>query len=183
MSTHRWRLAMATSIGTSHLDNGTPCQDAVAYRLFRAHREPILACAVCDGAGSAPKSDSGAQLASATILRLVEHYCTTMGRLKDVTREIAAQWVGDTAEAVKVLAAKNGDPVRDYACTLLLAVIGRSSALFVQIGDGAIVVGDESAQEWSWVFWPAHGDYINQTVFIVSLMLLNVWNLSRRLVG
>jgi hypothetical protein len=62
-------------------------------------------------------------------------------------------------------------PLRDFACTLLFAAVDEEHAAFAQIGDGAIVVaraGDgeaPSAPSYDWVFWPAHGEFVNQTCF------------------
>ncbi|MGE5150850.1 MAG: protein phosphatase 2C domain-containing protein, partial [Rhodospirillaceae bacterium] len=53
-----------------------------------------------------------------------------------------------------------------YACTLLAAVVGDQSAVFVQIGDGAMVIS--SGTGWRHVFWPQHGEFANTTNFVTS---------------
>jgi len=53
---------------------------------------------------------------------------------------------------------------RDLACTLLVAVVGPSSAIFAQLGDGAIVVGN--GVERRCVFWPEPAEYANVTDFL-----------------
>lgn len=57
--------------------------------------------------------------------------------------------------------------MRDYACTLLVAILTEKHATFFQIGDGAIVCRDQEP-EWSWVFWPQHGPYVNTTYFVTE---------------
>lgn len=58
--------------------------------------------------------------------------------------------------------------VREYACTLLGAVVSPTAAAFLQVGDGAIVVSHGEEDGWSYVFWPQHGEFANTTNFIVS---------------
>ena len=76
-------------------------------------------------------------------------------------------WLANTADRLTARADEDGEPAKDYSCTLLAAIIGSETAVFAQIGDGAIVVKDE-AGGWRWVFWPQRGEYANQTVFILS---------------
>ncbi len=57
--------------------------------------------------------------------------------------------------------------MRDYACTLLFALVGVEAAVFRQIGDGVIVVNDQSSH-WSWVFWPERGEFANTTFFVTD---------------
>jgi hypothetical protein len=52
------------------------------------------------------------------------------------------------------------------ACTALLAVLGPTSAAFAQLGDGAIVIGQE--QEHRVVFWPDPAEYANATDFLTD---------------
>jgi hypothetical protein len=42
----------------------------------------------------------------------------------------------------------------------------------LQIGDGVIVVSDIS-NEWSWVFWPQRGEYVNTTNFLTDADVLH----------
>ena len=58
-------------------------------------------------------------------------------------------------------------PVSEFACTLLVSVLGRDRALFGQIGDGAIVIG--SNERLRPVFWPQSGEYANTTNFLTGL--------------
>ena len=51
--------------------------------------------------------------------------------------------------------------------SLLVAVIGKEAAAFLQIGDGAMVATDETG-EWSWIHWPQRGDYANSTFFVTE---------------
>jgi hypothetical protein len=55
------------------------------------------------------------------------------------------------------------------ACTLVAAVVGPRDAIYVQLGDGAIVTrGDEPGAPWLPVFWPQRGEYANETYFLTA---------------
>ena len=63
---------------------------------------------------------------------------------------------------------------RDFACTVLGAVIAPQEAIFFQVGDGAIVVSGAEVGDYSWVFWPQHGEFANQTNFVIQENLSEV---------
>jgi hypothetical protein len=163
-----WRFASACEIGTSHIGSGTPCQDKAAHGIIRTKEGPVLIAVVCDGAGSALHSDIGSWLASTTFVELVEVHFENGGRLIDIDRDKVIGWLLVTAERLITRAQEDGNAAKDYSCTLLAAIVGNEAAAFAQIGDGAIVVSDCAADDWSWVFWPQHGEYANQTVFVLS---------------
>jgi hypothetical protein len=168
MARPMWRVASACEIGTSHLGSGTPCQDKAEHSIIRTSQGPVLVAAVCDGAGSAAHSEIGAWLASTTFVELVEVYFENGKQLVDINRDIVVGWVRQTAERLSARAHEDGNAVRDYSCTLITAIVGSDAAVFAQIGDGAIVVSHGEADGWNWVFWPQHGEYANQTVFVLS---------------
>jgi serine/threonine protein phosphatase PrpC len=60
MQASKWRFLGVSVQGTSHLEKNTPCQDAHTC-LQTPNGELLLA--VADGAGSAERSQEGAQLA------------------------------------------------------------------------------------------------------------------------
>ena len=163
-----WRVVFACGIGASHAKSGAPCQDYAAHTVISAGQDQILVAVVCDGAGSAAHSEIGSWLASTTFIELVEVYFENGGRLVDLNRSTVADWITQTADKLIQRARQDGNIPKDYSCTLLAALVGQEIAAFVQIGDGAIVVGQGEEDGWSWVFWPQHGEYANQTVFVLS---------------
>jgi hypothetical protein len=169
-----WRVALASTIGTSHIGSGTPCQDSALHRELKTDNGPVMVVVVSDGAGSAAYSDVGSRLATETLLELIAHYFENDGRLEAIDRQQAIAWVGQTAEALVACAKENGHSIRDYACTLLGAIVGEKSAAFLQIGDGAIVVKPHSEEGWSYIFWPQHGEFANTTNFIISPNALDI---------
>jgi Protein phosphatase 2C len=168
MTRPSWRAASACETGTSHISSGSPCQDYVAHRIIRAKGGQVFVSVVSDGAGSAKHSQIGSWLASSSFIELVELYFENGGRVVDIDRDRVASWIVGTAERLIDRARDDGNDPKEYSCTLIAAIIGPSAAVFAQIGDGAVVVSHGEADGWSWVFWPQHGQYANQTTFVLS---------------
>lgn len=168
MARPSWRVATACDVGTSHSGSGTPCQDSAAHGIIRTKEGTVLVAVVCDGAGSAAHSEIGSWLASTTFVELVEVHFESGGRLVDIGRDEVVGWIANTAERLTARAHEDGNSPKDYSCTLITAIVGNDAAAFAQIGDGAIVVSHGEEDGWSWVFWPQHGEYANQTVFVLS---------------
>lgn len=170
MSGQPWRYALASVVGTAHAGSGQPCQDASACRtLATAAGAPILIAVAADGAGSAPRAGEGAALACARSVEALAGYLAGGGALAGITPEVIRAWLGDFQAAIGQRAADAGRQPRDFACTLLGAIVGGEGAVFWQIGDGAIVVdaaGD--GEDYAWVFWPQHGEFANTTTFATA---------------
>lgn len=163
-----WRLASAVSRGTSHEASNSPCQDHASCRVLQTAEGAVLVAVVCDGAGSAAHAEVGAWLAVETMIELVELHFEEGGRLADVDLACGRAWLARVADTLTRDAAAQRRAIRDYACTLLVAVVGEESAAFLQIGDGAIVISRGEDDDWSYVFWPQHGEFANTTNFVVS---------------
>src|SRR5262245_16202685 len=152
MSNREWRFANATVIGSSHVKTGTPCQDHYLCRVFRnGADEPIIAIAVSDGAGSATRGEEGATITCASLIEQAELFLARNRSLASTTREDAHEWLDGVRKAIADHASDAGHDLRDYACTMLFALVGADMAIFLQIGDGVIVINDQD-QHWSWVF-------------------------------
>lgn len=158
-----WRYVYASVPGVAHLADGIDCQDACAVQLVTAPEiGPVLVLVAADGAGSAARSRAGAELACRTLLAECATRLTDGGSM-DWTRTEAEALLQSVRTALAQQAADAGVPVREFACTLLGAVVTADRALFLQIGDGAIVVGAENG--YRPVFWPQAGEYANETRF------------------
>jgi hypothetical protein len=168
MNAARWRIASACALGTSHAANGTPCQDNASQILIEAEDGTVLVAVVCDGAGTAAFAEQGSKLAAEGFVRAVERYIKEGGRVVGITREIASTWIAEASNSIHQEAMRDGHNVREYACTLLAAIIGEREAAFLQVGDGAIVVSEGANDGWAWVFWPQHGEFANTTNFITT---------------
>ncbi len=167
MSGSRWRSAHASVIGTSHTKTGSPCQDACGCRVVRTEDgSEVLLAAVADGAGSASMSQEGAALA---VSRFLDEYAAIATRASDLSscdRDGMLQWLANLNAEIDGIAQASGLTARDYACTFLGAIVGPQSAIYVQIGDGAIIASGSKPGDYDWVFWPQHGEFANQTNFV-----------------
>ena len=159
-------------MGTAHLRLGLPCQDAcTCEELATAGGEPWLVAVVADGAGSASRAEVGSRLACDVVKAELGALAAAGGSLAELTRPWAETLLSRLQEAVTVQADADGGRARDYACTLLAAVVGGDRAVFFQVGDGAIVISapdggeDRAGDEYRWVFWPDTGEYENVTFF------------------
>jgi hypothetical protein len=163
-----WRIASASVIGTSHTKTGSPCQDNQSYRVFwNANDEPTLAVVVSDGAGSASRAEIGSATACAALIEQIEVFLAEGRRISDVTEVDGRGWLDAIREAISEHASSDNLAMRDFACTLLVGVLGIDTAIFMQVGDGAIIVPGE-ADGWRWVFWPERGEFANTTYFVTD---------------
>jgi hypothetical protein len=129
--------------------------------------EPIVAVAVSDGAGSASRGEDGAAITCASLIEQVELFLARNRSLASMTEQDAHEWLDALRKAIADHASDARHEMRDYACTMLFALIGVETTVFLQIGDGVIVVNDQD-QHWSWVFWPERGEFANTTFFVTD---------------
>lgn len=173
-----WRIAAASVTGTSHLAIGAACQDSHAVIIIPTAHGDILVVAVADGAGTARAGEIGATLAVRAICEQATEWLQSGRTCEDIDQDCVRNWLDGAREQIADRASEAESDMRDYACTLLAAVIGKNHAAFMQIGDGAIVCRDQEP-EWSWVFWPQHGPYVNTTHFATDDAAHNVMEFAR----
>lgn len=160
---------MATAVGVSHIRSDLPCQDVAEYKaLTDARGGEVLAFVVSDGAGSASRAEAGAAIAAATLLKKIEIFLAEGGDLSQVAVPLAESWIENVQAEIGAAATAEELTPRDFACTLLAAVVGNDASVFLQIGDGAIVIADDEEDDWGWVFWPQHGEFANTTNFVTE---------------
>jgi hypothetical protein len=161
-----WRYVYASVPGVAHRASGVECQDVGAAQLApMTGADPALALVAADGAGSAAKASIGAQLACRTFLAECAAWLST-ATAEEWTRAAAERLLHSIQTALIQRAAQENQPVREFACTLLGAVVAADRALFLQIGDGAIVIG--IGDDYHPVFWPQTGEYVNETWFVTD---------------
>lgn len=162
-----WKYAFGSATGTSHLGANIPCQDfGLCDVLTTPAQETILVAVTADGAGSAKRSQVGAQLACNLFQAEMAVLFLEGGHLAQITRSFIVEWLTRFQSEVAVRAADEGLLVRDFACTLLAVVLTEDAGVFVQVGDGAIVIScQDDADEFAWIFWPDKGEYANMTTF------------------
>jgi Protein phosphatase 2C len=169
-----WRIAAASAIGTSHLKTGKPCQDSHGVELLDTPGGTILICVIADGAGSAAHAETGSRMAVDKSLQLIREFLNNGGSVPRIDRDLAVAWIFEIQAAIASVAAEAGATPREFACTLLIAVIAPEAAAFVQVGDGAMVAGNEVDDRWTYVFWPQHGEFANSTNFVTASNAVDV---------
>jgi hypothetical protein len=161
----QWRFAFASEIGTSHINVGLPCQDASACETVRdSSGGDVLVVVVSDGAGSAPRAEEGSRFACDHFVRVTADWLRS-NTATALTADEMARWLQEFQTRIEDIARASSTQSRDFACTLLLAVLGPHSSAYMQIGDGAIVVRSPLAESYDVVFWPQKGEYENTTNF------------------
>ena len=155
-----WRVVSACEAGTSHLRNGTPCQDAFA--VAQAGESLLLFAA--DGAGSAARADEGSRLAVDAALEAAR------SELESGKPEDPDGWhllLERIVHAVrKHLEAEAPERLRDLSTTLLGIIWSPEYLAALQVGDGWIVI--ECRGTMSSLLLPVKGEFFNETIFVTS---------------
>ena len=162
-----WRIASAVIIGSSHERGGVECQDFGGYRILADVADSPIVLFVSDGAGSATRSREGAEFVCNRFAQYVTEFFASGGVASDITRATCETWLVETREALREVAIAGNANIRDFACTFLGAILGKSGSRFIQIGDGAIVFSDE-LDKYAWAAWPEQTEYANVTYFVTQ---------------
>ncbi|MBM7114918.1 PP2C family serine/threonine-protein phosphatase [Archangium primigenium] len=140
--------------GARHQREGRPCQDAIAW----ARRADTWVLAVADGHGSSPRGGEGAQLAVEVAVewlldfhaRLTPEQRTRPATVREWAREpFARKLVGEWSRRVRESVGESppeGDVLRAHGTTLLAVLVAPEFVLFAQLGDGDILVVQDSGQ-------------------------------------
>lgn len=169
-----WRVVAASVRGKGHEKAGQLCQDAHHWEKLP---EGVLVGAVADGAGSAVLGKVGAIVAAQTA---VETICLKEATLRSLTNKSQTS-AADEAEwrsllinalvaakcAVEAEAEACKTKPRDLATTLILVIATPKLIAAAQVGDGVAVASDPQGNLIP-LTTPQHGEYINETTFLVS---------------
>lgn len=164
-----WKYGFASVAGTSHQKAGLPCQDASRAELvLDSTGQEILIAAVSDGAGSAAQAQLGSVMAAEFFVAKVKTHFDSGGSLEQLADGFLENWIAAFQQTAKSWAG-DGGMVQEFACTLLAAVIGNEQALYVHLGDGAIVEARHGeSDQFRCVSWPQQGEYANTTHFLTD---------------
>ncbi len=165
-----WKYGYASVTGASHVKSGLPCQDAsvVATAINQAGEEILIAIA-SDGAGSAAFAQIGSRMACDLFLSDVKKVWESEGNWNQLRQEYFTRWPKKFQAILQAENQPNGQKLNSFACTFLLAIVGRSQAIFAQIGDGAMVKASaENPNQYNCVCWPQQGEYANTTNFLTD---------------
>lgn len=162
----KWQVVAASVRGTSHEKVRQLCQDAHHWEMLP---EGVLVAAVADGAGSATLGKVGAIVAAQTAVETI--------RLREATLPLPdddkgwqlllhdALVAAKTAVEAEAVVCKM--TARDLATTLIIVVATPELVAAAQVGDGVAVAGDGEGNLIALTV-PQHGEYINETTFLVS---------------
>jgi hypothetical protein len=160
--------------------SGLPCQDSHFHlTLNDAAGHPVTILVVSDGAGSASEAAIGSTLTCETFAKLVADYIAAGGLVENISRDLATRWLTGVVYRLSLKSWNEDKDTGDYACTLLAVICGEQATVFLQIGDGAIVISDGWTTGWRHVFWPQHGEFANTTNFITSEDALEVMEFQK----
>lgn len=149
------------------MSGGIPCQDHAQVATMPALGAPHTLIAVAsDGAGSASRSDEGARAACTAFLEFSRLALGWICDAEHLTDSFGVEALSDLQADIAGLAKDQNEPVSAFACTLLGALVTLDAALFVQLGDGAIVYRTVSDARWRLAARAQRGEFANETVFI-----------------
>jgi hypothetical protein len=156
-----WNIVAASVTGEAHLKQGKGNEDAfcLASRL-----DGSLVLAVADGAGSASCGAEGAELATTSALKFLSK--TEMPTTEESWQTLMLETAQHVHEKLEAHAITQEKESRDFACTLLVAILTPFYTIALQIGDGAIV--GTNSETMSRLTKATHGEYASETVFVTS---------------
>ena len=162
-----WKWVGASANGTRHISLDEKCQDRAAAFELSSENGSVFVTVVSDGAGSSSQSGIGAAITCGALCKHIKKHFRDRSTVPQITSEIVEVWVNDARAKIAKVADDAGYESREYAATLVLAVVGTSEAVFAQIGDGACVFKtNETGYEIP--IWPMHGEYASTTYFITA---------------
>jgi hypothetical protein len=162
-----WSWIGASSVGTSHVNAGEPCEDHAAVVVAGTSKGSVLIAAVSDGAGSAQYANLGSRLVVRGFVNAVRTFLRQDGSLDAITDEIAYAWIDAVRDRIGDVARKSSATPRDFAATLVALLVGPEQAVVFHVGDGGCVIR-QNQDDWLVASWPAHGEYAATTFFVTD---------------
>ncbi|MFD0966744.1 protein phosphatase 2C domain-containing protein [Seminibacterium arietis] len=150
-----------------------PCQDSAV--AFVSPKPTVI---IADGAGSSAVSDLGSKAVVTGLARFIKTMERYFSELLDQESSEAKQHdaalilVKHAKGILEDLETEHRRPLKDFRCTLLLAIIGKVHTLWVKVGDGALVIEkkektlDGVISKLSTLGEVGKGEYANATTFI-----------------
>jgi serine/threonine protein phosphatase PrpC len=170
MANSIWRVAHASVRGLAHENKNTECQDSFACATIETAVGEILIAVVADGAGSTEKGRTGAETACATFVRQASEFLKTgSAQIASLGENFGKLWIEYFQKEVAEIARRDGKETREYASTLVAAVVADGGAAFYQIGDGAIIFSAKGENEnYRFGIEPTETLYVNMTDFLTD---------------
>ena len=111
-------------------------------------------------------SEVGARLTCDSLHELVANLAAEDRGVADLDELLADHWLDVVVTRLRQQSAATEQPVREFACTMVAALLDPHASAYLQVGDGCIVVGTAAGYEP--VTWPSGGDYVNTTHFLTD---------------
>ena len=169
-----WKTIARSSIGRTHIKKSLPCQD---FAEIREVSKGLIIGACSDGAGSAKKSEVGAQQAVDAALRSMTRHGFALFKSEEEARKTFLSVLAEVKENLAAAAEIHDVDVKQLNCTLLCFVATPRRLVAAQIGDGFLVFRRKPkaateefalAAQYELLFEPDRGEFANQTVFVTS---------------
>src|SRR6188508_2099075 len=133
MNSETWRIAYASAIGLAHINQNTECQDRFACKTVKTAEGEVLIAVVADGAGSTTDGQIGAEVACEVFAEEIADFLNSKdASVKSLTADFGRRWISYFQQKIGETAQQNKKELRDYASTLVGAVIGAECAAFYQ---------------------------------------------------
>ncbi len=170
MSDNKWRFAKASVIGLSHINQNTICQDRLACKIIETIEGEVLVAVIGDGAGSTSEGQTGAEIACETFVGQITSFLNSPNAsVKSLNEDFAKHWISHFQRKIEQKAFEKKKELREFATTLVGAVIGKNNAVFYQIGDGGAVFSTSGKpKSYKFAVEPEDSEYVNMTDFITD---------------
>ena len=154
----------------SHSATNSSCQDNCICEVIEdSAGSKVMAVVASDGAGSAKHAEAGSALTCSFFIEQLKAHLASGATVRELTRNHVKSWISKLQDELTLRAeSEDGHSVRDFAATSLAAFVDEDSAVFFQIGDGAIVIPGDDPETYGWIFWPQQGQYANETNFVTD---------------
>lgn len=169
----KWLSVWCSKIGSSHIVEGSPCQDSSKVEYLSG--TDFVIAAISDGAGSCVNSQIGSTfLVDASIEKLAS--LIKLGRLfQDNAFELnQRKWKEESFKVFKELkqdlqyiAIEKNLEYKSLSATLIVVISNGSYIACANVGDGRAAFRNRDG-EWMAMLNPTKGEEANQTLFITS---------------
>ncbi|MFA5236646.1 MAG: PP2C family serine/threonine-protein phosphatase [Methanoregula sp.] len=159
-----WKHLSLSVTGKSHNDRNEPGQDYCRTGALRFADRDFFVGLAADGAGSTTHGGVGAEIACETLYLQILSRIRQGDTIASVSDDTIRAWITVSREAIATRSQGDGQRLKDYACTIIGVVATNDHALYFQIGDGCIVIGNGAG--YRTIFWPEQGEYANTTYFV-----------------
>ena len=132
-----WRWTGTSVTGQSHTDRNEQGQDYSQTRVIQLSDKEFFISLVSDGAGSTKNGGLGAKIACEAMMNKIISSIRNTGDIVASEEEVR-NWVSSVRNSMETIAQKNDLPLREYACTLLGAIISDNDSVFFRSAMGEL---------------------------------------------